>query len=138
MWVLGLLAVFLAAASARLPGLRLSGSPWRVPSSWGRIGRVPYAALFGFTLGTGLLNALSSPTFFLLLAWAWFAASWPAVVLVFGAFALARALPTAVMTAAAGQDHGVLPEVLRRIRSVTSYLFSIEAVAIMALAIMWL
>jgi hypothetical protein len=137
-WVLGLLAAFLAAASARLPWLKLRGSPWRVPSSWGRIGRVPYAAMFGFTLGTGLLNALSSPAYFLLLAWSSVTGSWPAVVVVSGAFSLARALPVMVTTALSGRDDGALPEVLRRLRSVASYLFSVEAIALMALAVVWL
>lgn len=138
-WLPGLLALVLAGASARLPGLRFRGSPWRVPSSWGRIGKVPYAALFGATLGTGLLNALSSPAYFVLLAWAVLVATtWPPVLLVFAVFALARALPTVVMAAAAGHDGESALNALRVFQSVARYLFIIETIILAALAITWL
>jgi hypothetical protein len=133
-WALGALAVFLAAVSAHLVRLRLSGSPWRVPASWGRIGRIPYAAVFGFTLGTGLLNALSSPAFFLVLAWPLAAGGWGSVYPVFLAFALGRALPTGTMTLMSG---GGSAAAISRFRLAASYLFIVESVVLMALAVIW-
>jgi hypothetical protein len=43
-----------------LGGRELGGSPWRVPRTWSRFGRVRFAGLFGAALGTGLLTAAPS------------------------------------------------------------------------------
>jgi hypothetical protein len=86
----GVVAVTSAVVAAIFPHL-LPSSPWRVPRSWARFGR-PYAAIFGFALGTGILTALPSVSFYTLLTWG-LAASWPATWSVFVLFALARATP---------------------------------------------
>jgi cytochrome c biogenesis protein CcdA len=62
------------------------------------------------------------------------AGGWGSVYPVFLAFALGRALPTGTMTLMSGEGSAA---VVRRFRSIATYLFIGESVLLMALAVIW-
>jgi hypothetical protein len=87
------LALVLAPVAAGLGGIRLEGSPWRVPQSWSGLGPVGYATAFGAALGTGAVTALSSPAAYVLLAWLLTGPGPVAAAAVAAAYAAGRAAP---------------------------------------------
>ena len=97
----GVLALLLAPVAAGLGGLRLEGSPWRVPRSWTALGPVGYAGAFGLALGTGVLTALTSPAAYVLLAWLATGPSGTAALAVALAYAAGRTVPVLVIAAVA-------------------------------------
>ncbi len=137
-WALGLLAVLLALVAGELLPLRLPGSPWRVPRSWGRLGHVGYASVFGIALGTGLATALPSPGLYALVAWGLAAPGWPAVWPVFGAFAAGRAVPLLVVAAHADRRRGHPDQELETASRIASRLSPAESMLFAALAVIWL
>jgi hypothetical protein len=66
---------------------------------WARFGRVGYAALFGFALGTGVLTVVPSAALYALLALAWSAPAWWQTYALVLAFASARAAMVPLLTA---------------------------------------
>jgi hypothetical protein len=133
-WALGLLTLLLALVTARLLPLRLPGSPWRVPRSWGALGHVAYSGVFGAALGTGLATALPSAGLYALVGWGLVAPAWTAVWPVFGAFALGRVLPV-LLIAVQAERRGTYPDlVMDRARTLTTFLRPAECLLLAALA----
>jgi hypothetical protein len=134
-WALGLLAVVLALVTARLLPLRLPGSPWRVPRSWGALGHLAYSAVFGAALGTGLVTALPSPGLYALVGWGLGAPAWGTVWPVFLAFGLGRALPVLLLAVQAARQ-GTYPDAaLDRATTMTAFLRPAECLLLAALAV---
>jgi hypothetical protein len=80
------------------------GSPWRIPQEWSRFGPVPYAALFGLTLGFGVFTSFPSLGFFVLVAAALTIESWSQIFAIFLVFTLMRLLPVPVVALASARD----------------------------------
>ncbi len=133
-WILGALALALAAFGARLVSVKLEGSRWRVPGHWARLGHIGDSAAFGFMVGTGVATALASPGFYLVAAWGLAAPEFSAVWPVFAAFGAGRAAPfltAGVRAFRRGNDVGVE---LDNLVGYTSRLGLAEAVLLTALA----
>jgi len=88
--------------------IRMPVSPgWRVPRSWARFGYVRYCALFGWSMGLGVLVARPTLALYGLFAWALIEPSVLLVITVFGVYALARTVPVVFVIARIrdGQSH---------------------------------
>ena len=91
--VAGVVVLWCAATTLHLVPDLLPNSGWRVPRTWGWLGRRRYAAIFGGILGFGAFTALPSVSFYALLAWGATANSWRNVLVVFAGYGLSRAAP---------------------------------------------
>jgi hypothetical protein len=128
--LVGATAVIAAAmAGGLVPSL--PASRWRIPRSWSTFGEGPFVLLFGLVLGLGVLTALPSFGFYVLIAWgltASFYVTWPA----FLAFAAGRAVP--VVAAAALWRGDEITEGTSRLRRRMRALRGAEAVILGAAA----
>jgi hypothetical protein len=122
-------AVFIRAFPTRR---RILGSRWRVPRRWGQFGHVPYAAVFGFSLGTGILTALPSAGYYSVLAWGVTAQAWERIWPVFLSFALARAVPM-IVSSIESRRGGVYPSP-HRFDALASSMSRIESGLLVAIA----
>lgn len=91
-WVVAAGAVFAAAAALRLVPTPRS-SNWRVPRGWNVAGETPFALAFGVILGFGVLTAIATAGFYVIVLWALYA-DWSAALPVLIAFAAGRAVPS--------------------------------------------
>lgn len=96
--VVSAVAIMAAVLSSGATGLVLPGSPWRVPSKWSLWGQVKYATTFGGVLGIGLITALPSPGYYVLIAWGAYAGTLKEVLPVFVAYGAARATPGVIVS----------------------------------------
>jgi hypothetical protein len=89
--------VVAGAALAAAAALRLlpapPSSPWRVPRGWNTVGQTRFALVFGLILGFGLLTAVSTAGFYVVVLFALYAEP-SAAVLVIMAFIVGRAVPS--------------------------------------------
>jgi hypothetical protein len=123
------LAVF---ASGMLP-VSLRGSRLRVPQGWFQLGDVLYSAAFGLGLGSGLLLALSSPGYYMLVAWGLSGAAWAGVWPVFMAFAAGRAVVFAANVIAASKPSGDALKTVERSVAITARFRWPESAALLSL-----
>jgi hypothetical protein len=91
-------AVCIAAALATVAGVRIPTSRWMVPREWARFGTTGHAALFGFSLGTGVATLLPSAAMYALLVAAESAPSPSRSYALVLTFAAARALMVPFLT----------------------------------------
>lgn len=102
--LLAVIAMLCALFVLPVMPIALTGSPWRVPRTWGNKGIVPYATLFGLALGTGVMTALTSPGFYALV-FATLVTGDPMLPLVLATlFALGRWLTVATTSLAISTD----------------------------------
>lgn len=87
------LALLCAVAATEAAHIRLPQSTWRVPRTWGRLGPIGFAATFGFALGPGILTALPSACFYVVIYYALTGPPAGIVFLALGLFAAVRAIP---------------------------------------------
>lgn len=126
--------VCIAAAVAMVAGVRVPGSRWMVPREWARFGTTGHAALFGFSLGTGVATLLPSAAMYALLVAAASAPSTGQSYAVMLTFAAARGLMVPLLTARSARL-GVHPAVgIDRLRDAMARLGSVEVVLLVALA----
>lgn len=85
-------AAYAAAAAVRIAP-SLPSSPWRVPRGWNIAGETPFAVVFGIVLGIGLLTAVATSGFYVVVLWALYA-EWREAISVLLAFAVGRAVPS--------------------------------------------
>ena len=123
------LAVF---ASGMLP-VSLRGSRLRVPQAWFQLGDVLYSAAFGLGLGSGILLALSSPGYYMLVAWGLSGAAWAAIWPVFVAFAAGRAIVFAANAIAARKPAGDALVTVDRSVAITARFRWLESAALVSL-----
>jgi hypothetical protein len=134
-WAVGLIAAGLAPFC--LPSLpwRLEGSRWRVPSTWFQAGPAGFAGLFGLTLGSGFLTALSSPGFYLVAAWYLTVTGTGAMVATAALFAIGRALPFLTICLLAGYGGHPPLALVQRGEILVSRLRWVEAVLLVVIAL---
>jgi hypothetical protein len=137
LWTLSVLAIPLAVISAGLAGVKLEGSPWRVPGKWSRMGHILDSGVFGVMVGMGVATALASPALYLLLAWSVAAPSWAAVWPVFLAFGLGRALPFLTLALRAYRRGTDVGEELDEMTALTPRLGLVEAALLVSLAVLF-
>lgn len=128
---LGILAVVLALVAGKVAPIELTGSPWRVPRSLSRRGRRFSAFVFGAYLGTGVLTALSSPAFYLILAWCVAADEWGLIWPVMLAFGVGRAVPMILLSVTARRTEANLQNDVPRAAEVVANLAPVEAVLLL-------
>lgn len=107
--LVGIVALVSSVVGSGVIPIRLPESGWRIPRSWARFGHTTYAALFGGVLGLGVLTAIPSIGFYTLLVWGLSRADWQTVLLIFGVFGVARALPL-VFSAIGAKRRGKYPD----------------------------
>ncbi len=83
----------LLSAAWTAAGLRVPSSGWRVPRTWGRFGPTAYSAVFGVVLGSGVLIAVPSAGYFVLLVAAVSESTWVLTVAAFSLFGVLRVAP---------------------------------------------
>jgi hypothetical protein len=133
-----LIALVALVATMSVTGLfHLPESRWRVPRSWGRFGHTMFAALFGVVLGLGVLTAVSSAGYYVLLAWAVLVPSWSYVWPTFVAFGVGRAIPLVLIAVLSGGQEGRLPSVLQQMRARAQALVYVEAALLVAVAVLF-
>ncbi len=137
LWPLAVVAVALALIAVRVIPIQLRGSLWRVPQSWYRFGAVSYALGFGVTMGTGVMTALSSPGYYLLLIWGLIAGGWATVLSVFAAFAVGRAAAFLVVALVAYRQDRSAGDLLDQADVLAGRLAPVEAAVLVALAVLW-
>ena len=128
--------LFWLAAATWLRGWRTAiGSPWRIPMSWIRFGRVPHGAAFGVALGFGLVVSIPSLGFVGLIGWILTGPSITAVLLSMTMFALARQLPLVVIAAAARVRELSVSALVQSSVGVVGRTDAVEALLILTLAL---
>jgi hypothetical protein len=85
-------AIVVSLISALTP-IALPQSRWRVPSVWSQLGPRRYAGAFGVALGLGVVTALPSNGFYVLLFVGLSSESWLLILLALLLFGVARAVP---------------------------------------------
>lgn len=134
LWVVGIAALTSALIGGGVVPIRLPESGWRIPQSWVRFGHAAYAALFGGILGLGFLTAIPSIGFYALLAWGLAAPGWQAVVPVFGAFGVSRALPLLFSAMGAKRRQGYPDEELDQLEKLANrVVFPMEVILLAAI-----
>ena len=128
--VVGITAVAAASMAAGLVPA-LPSSPWRVPRSWSTFGERPFVVVFGLALGAGVLTALPSFGFYVLLAWG-LTVGLQLALPAFVAFAGGRAAP--VLFAAAFWRGDEITEGTSRLRRRMQRVRTLEAVVLGAVA----
>ena len=128
---LGWVHVALAQRDFGVWSIRLPQSRWQVPWHWQfRMSRRLVAFVYGLTLGGGLLTAISSSAYYLLLAWVVLMGSpWLGAVLM-GAYGVARVAPLFAVIAGAGDYE----EVTRREEILVRWQPAVDVVSGVALA----
>jgi hypothetical protein len=132
--LVALAAALLGLVDLGLPPVRLPSSPWRIPRSWVRFGHPAYSAIFGASLGTGLLTALASPALYAMVLWGTAAHAWADAAIVFVGFAVGRVVPVigiaadAYLRRKAAADPYVIDAALVPLRA-------LEATALLAFAL---
>lgn len=96
--VVGVVALVTFVAGRRLPIRRLPQSSWRVPKPES-MPRLIYPGVFGAALGVGVITALPAVSFYTVLAAPLAASTLAQALGIAAAFALARAVPMAVVVA---------------------------------------
>ena len=87
----------LLATAWTVTGLRVPGSGWRVPRAWGRFGPSAYSALFGLVLGSGVMVALPSAGYVVLIVAGVSENSWLLTIAAFSLFGLLRVIPVIIV-----------------------------------------
>lgn len=128
--VVGITALVAAGMAAGLLPAPPS-SPWRVPRSWSTFGERPFVLVFGLALGAGVLTALPSFGFYVLLAWG-LTAGLQLGLPAFVAFAGGRAAP--VLFAAVFWRGDEITEGTSRLRRGMRRIRSLEAIVLGAAA----
>lgn len=85
-------AAFAAVAALQLVP-SLPSSSWRVPRGWNIAGETPFALAFGVILEVGVLTAIATAGFYVIVLWGLYA-GWSEALPVLVAFALGRAVPS--------------------------------------------
>jgi hypothetical protein len=101
--IIGAMAVLCALVSLPVLPIYFVGSPWRVPQTWGQYGFWLYSALFGTALGTGILTALPSPGFYIILLTSFGSNDATLVIIISSAFAFGRWVTIMVSALAIGR-----------------------------------
>lgn len=91
--VVGFIALTCAWAAGTNRTMPIIQSRWMIPRSWGRLGSLPYSAIFGWILGLGFVTRVGSVGYYVLLVWGLASQTWSEVGLVFCAYGACRALP---------------------------------------------
>jgi hypothetical protein len=133
--LVALVSVAAAIASTGLGPVRLPQLLWRVPRSWSRFGPTTFASLFGVILGIGVLTAISSPGYYVLVLWAIVSPAWSSVWPAFAAFGIGRAAPLALAALLSGEREGRLQVVVQQLRAVTGAVAYAETGMLVAVAV---
>lgn len=127
----------MASASGLLP-VRFPQSKWQVPREWLRFGWVAFTALFGFMLGTGVMTAIASPGFYVLLAWGLAVSHWDSLWPVFMSFGVARALPLLIVALGVVNVENRPHRMFEWSNEMAKAAFSIQLALLAALTVMFL
>lgn len=132
-WTVSVVAA--VAVTALLAGYgQPTGSRWRVPVEWQRVGHTKFAGLFGFSLGLGFATNLPSVGLPVLVWLGAVTSAWHDAVLLAGAFALGRAAPfVSVVAKNRDREQRWLPSTLRRIDGLAVSLLLLELPLLIAL-----
>jgi hypothetical protein len=99
-----------AVHDLKLTSFPLPTTSWQVPWQWRRFHHTVMAAMFGFTIGTGVLTRIPFATFHVVLIGTALFADLPTALLIMAVYAIARALAVVVVS----QLQLLIPDARRR------------------------